>query len=196
MSNDLRGRTLAPSPWIVPMVLVIIAGVQVITARIGTLTPWKGGGFGMFASIDRPENRYLFVNGTTADGDDYRIVVRFGEFTHPQPLTSEFENRALSFPRAAHLRQLAEAVLRSHLVPSTADPRVIPTRLTQSIYQPLLGIHAGTTRTLEVLGPLRRPSSFHGIKVVHASVLAPRFDLRSHRVALQPIATASAQQIN
>ena len=39
---------------IVPALLCGIALGQLTVARFSTLTPWKGGGFGMFASVDRP----------------------------------------------------------------------------------------------------------------------------------------------
>ena len=35
-----------------PVLLVIVAVSQIVVARTADLTPWKGGGFGMFATLD------------------------------------------------------------------------------------------------------------------------------------------------
>jgi hypothetical protein len=187
-------RDVGPSLWIVPLILVTIACMQIGTARFGTLTPWKGGGFGMFASVDRPENRYLALIGTAADGAHYRIAVPFADFTHPEPLTTRFAAKTISLPHTEGLRRIADAVLRSHVVLSTAGSRVMSTRLSQSMYQPLLATHDGVTSMLEVLGPQRQRKSFSGLKEVRASVLAARFDPLTERVTLYLLATGSANQ--
>ena len=51
-----RDRILAS---LVPLVLVIVASWQVATALTDDLTPWKGGGFGMFATADHLDTRVL-----------------------------------------------------------------------------------------------------------------------------------------
>lgn len=48
-------------------VALLIATAQMLNAKLGTLTPWKGGGFGMFSSIDSPTNRALVIRGIEAD---------------------------------------------------------------------------------------------------------------------------------
>lgn len=51
-----RDRILA---LLVPAVLAIVAVHQITTAQTEDLTPWKGGGFGMFATADHPDTRAL-----------------------------------------------------------------------------------------------------------------------------------------
>ena len=51
-----RDRVLAS---LVPLVLVIVATWQIATALTDDLTPWKGGGFGMFATADHLDTRVL-----------------------------------------------------------------------------------------------------------------------------------------
>jgi hypothetical protein len=50
-----------------PALLVIVALVQITVAHTTELTPWKGGGFGMFSTVDDPDARWIrcfvVVNG-------------------------------------------------------------------------------------------------------------------------------------
>jgi len=57
-----RERALAAIP---PALLAVVACVQIGLARSSPLTPWKGGGFGMFATTDGASNRWtdLLVTG-------------------------------------------------------------------------------------------------------------------------------------
>ena len=83
-----------------PLVLVAVALVQIfLTSRTG-LTPWKGGGFGMFATTDATGFRYvrLFV-----DAPD-----RSEELEVP-PSLEDLAARAQALPSTAQLDQLARA---------------------------------------------------------------------------------------
>lgn len=53
----------------VPLVLTTVAVRQVVLARTAGLSPWHGGGFGMFASIDRDEWRQLETTLVACDGN-------------------------------------------------------------------------------------------------------------------------------
>lgn len=67
-----RDRLLAA---LVPLVLTVVALYQVTTALTEDLTPWKGGGFGMFATADHPETRVL---RTYFDSEVGRVPVHRG----------------------------------------------------------------------------------------------------------------------
>ena len=60
----MRERALAAIP---PLLLVVVACVQIGLARFTPLTPWKGGGFGMFATTDGASNRETDVLVTAAE---------------------------------------------------------------------------------------------------------------------------------
>jgi hypothetical protein len=60
----MRTRALAAVP---PALLAVVACVQVGLARLTPLTPWKGGGFGMFATIDGAANRRTEILVTGPD---------------------------------------------------------------------------------------------------------------------------------
>lgn len=65
MSRSSRSRLLA----LVPVTLLfLVAAVQLNLVVHHELDPWKGGGFGMFSTIDNPSTRVLRVVAVTADG--------------------------------------------------------------------------------------------------------------------------------
>jgi hypothetical protein len=51
----------------VPALLILVALIQIWFVYTNNLTPWKGGGFGMFASIDRMERRPVHITITASD---------------------------------------------------------------------------------------------------------------------------------
>lgn len=54
--------------WLVPGILGGIACAQILATQLGPLSPWKGGGFGMFSTVDGPGMRVLMAEGIDADG--------------------------------------------------------------------------------------------------------------------------------
>ena len=85
--------------------LVVVALHQVTATRYGDLTPWKGGGFGMFASTDSPGNRRLSIQALEPG------LRRELELPPGLGLAAE---RALAFPTRRRVEdlamQIAEAV--------------------------------------------------------------------------------------
>ena len=84
------------------VVLVAIALIQIALAQTTALTPWKGGGFGMFSTLDH--GAYRGVN-VVIDGPD-----RSEEFDIPGSL-EEIAARAAAWPSDRLLRQLAEGIV-------------------------------------------------------------------------------------
>jgi hypothetical protein len=81
--------------------LVTIAAAQMVLARTAALSPWKGGGFGMFASIDGEPFREVRVFVAAPD--------RSEEIALPASLADQAA-RVATFPHDRALRALAEAV--------------------------------------------------------------------------------------
>lgn len=83
--------------------LLIVAGFQIFLARTECLTPWKGGGFGMFSTTDG--NMFRTV----------RVFVSAPDRSEELLLNGDLEDlavRAQMFPSNHQLRKLAEAILR------------------------------------------------------------------------------------
>ena len=87
----------------VPAVLLtIVAATQIALTQVAMLSPWKGGGFGMFATLDGRPFRYarLFV----------RAPERSEELTVP-PSLEDLTASAEILPGNAQLDRLARAVI-------------------------------------------------------------------------------------
>lgn len=82
--------------------LVIVACTQVALARTAGLSPWKGGGFGMFSTTDDVGRRYvrIFV----------RAAERSEEITIP-PSLEDAARRAAVLPRDGEFARLARQVI-------------------------------------------------------------------------------------
>ncbi len=82
--------------------LAAVASAQVVAAHGAGLSPWKGGGFGMFASLDARPFRYV------------RIFVRAPERSEELAVTPSLEYAAAAAeisPTVAQLERLARAVV-------------------------------------------------------------------------------------
>ena len=86
---------------VAPGLLVLVAAGQLWLAHARALSPWCGGGFGMFATVDGWGARHLHV---WLRGDGWRREVAV-----PSELR-ELEERALALPDARRLRVLGRAL--------------------------------------------------------------------------------------
>lgn len=59
--------------WGSPLLLCAIACLQIFLAMTKSLSPWKGGGFGMFSTVDSPDSRFLRIY--LISGNDETAVV-------------------------------------------------------------------------------------------------------------------------
>lgn len=101
----------------VPLLLIVIAIRQIILVDRIDLTPWKGGGFGMFSSIDRPSNRVIEVVGITKEGNPIQIDLTFSD-----NVISEREQLLIkTVPRTKLLEQTARKILDSELHQTTIE---------------------------------------------------------------------------
>jgi hypothetical protein len=85
-----------------PAVLVGVALFQIHRVDVRDLTPWKGGGFGMFSTLDGRENRHLIIT-LLGDGGSTRVVADLPTSAGVQRLVA----RARAMPTAENLENLA-----------------------------------------------------------------------------------------
>jgi hypothetical protein len=98
---------------VAPGLLLALALAQIAGWAAYGLTPWKGGGFGMFATNDHGAFRRV------------RVIQRTPEGERPVPVPDELERlrrRAREAPREANLRRLGEAM--RELAPELGPLRV------------------------------------------------------------------------
>lgn len=87
--------------WLPAVLLCTIAVVQIVLVKTADLSPWKGGGFGMFSSLDGSAFRRarIFVQAPERD-----------EELEASPSQQVLAARAELFPSDFKLHALAEAV--------------------------------------------------------------------------------------
>jgi hypothetical protein len=85
-----------------PALLVVVAVCQIVLARTEALTPWKGGGFGMFSTLDHGASRGVDVVLEAPDRSEQQEV---------PPSLETLAARAANCPSDWLLRRLAEGVV-------------------------------------------------------------------------------------
>lgn len=119
---DTRLIVRSIQKWTVPLLLVVVGLRQLVLAHTGGLSAWHGGGFGMFASIDRDERRVLKVKGIDIQGNSVEI-----DLTSSIDLFSERDLILLrTFPSRALLQKAAQKVLDFDLYEDESGEISIP----------------------------------------------------------------------
>ena len=103
--------------WIAPGLLAAIACTQIALAHTADLSPWLGGGFGMFATIDSRGERHLAILAESPG------LLR--ELEVPEELEDRAE-RVRAMPTRARLEALAHeiAAVEVEHVPGLASIRL------------------------------------------------------------------------
>lgn len=96
--------------YFTPALLVGIACLQFVLATTQGLTPWKGGGFGMFSTVDTGQARFLRIY-LLEDGQEIAVAM---------PETSRYRRLSMQlrhFPRRQSLEQLTRALSAERWLP-------------------------------------------------------------------------------
>ncbi len=100
--------------WAVPLLLICVALRQIVLVYTVGLTPWKGGGFGMFSSVDKARSRLILVQGITSEGKPIKIDINSADYIFP---TSKLK-LLKTIPQTELLQELADKLLDSELRPT------------------------------------------------------------------------------
>jgi hypothetical protein len=84
------------------VVLVVVAAFQVSLTRAAALTPWKGGGFGMFSTNDHAGQRALRITVTASERSEEIAI---------SPSLQDAAGRAMMLPGDRQLTRLARLVV-------------------------------------------------------------------------------------
>ena len=84
------------------ILLWAVASTQMVLARTTALSPWKGGGFGMFASVDGSPFRWARLYVFAADRS---------EEIHVPPSLEDQAHRVVTWPHQQAMERLARAVI-------------------------------------------------------------------------------------
>jgi hypothetical protein len=102
----MSGRVAGVWRYLPSALLVATALCQIILASTVDLSPWLGGGFGMFSTTDDGVNRHLHVFTTRAGHAEEEREI-------PQTLT-DLAQRTLVLPSPVRLRVFAQALARAY----------------------------------------------------------------------------------
>lgn len=188
---------------LVPAILIAIASHQIYLAKMHDLTPWKGGGFGMFSTVDDPTARWVRCYAI-ADGRETAVTI-------PTDL-DRAAARVRAMPSREGLRRLAAEVGRRRFVNREYDKHVeAERRLAASLAQQadLRATCLPPVPACEAIlpAPLRiwdsderepRPSELAPVQSLRLELWRWRFDIAGHRMvawkalaAVAPVRTAA-----
>ncbi|MFE4106586.1 hypothetical protein [Almyronema epifaneia] len=129
VEKTARARLL--QRWAIPGLLVVVALRQIWLSHTVGLSAWHGGGFGMFASVDRDERRLIQVQAATCQGQMIQVDLR-----PPSTLLSEAELiHVMTVPKVALLEAVGQKVLAATLQPSDR-PNVYLAQAAQTVDYP------------------------------------------------------------
>ncbi len=105
-----RDRVLA---WTLPVVLIAVAVTQLGLAHTRDLTPWKGGGFGMFASVDLLSYRPIKAEFDTDLGP---IPVDVHDFRNASDRARKLYTNARGLPDERRLGHLVDLMSQAEWI--------------------------------------------------------------------------------
>ena len=72
----MKNTFLKTLGWL-PCILLLAGAINhFVLVQTGNLSPWLGGGFGMFASTDVAHSRLLVVTAVNENGDEYTVPLK------------------------------------------------------------------------------------------------------------------------
>jgi hypothetical protein len=98
----MTAATAAWRVWLPAVALVTVAACQIALTRYAGLTAWKGGGFGMFATVDGGSARAVRIVAER-DGRSEEVLIA--------PSLARDADRAAAFPVSFMLAAFAERVV-------------------------------------------------------------------------------------
>lgn len=103
-------------------ILVLVALLQIYLTHTANLSPWKGGGFGMFGAIDAPTMRVIQAEALDQDGHSIQLDVY-------SALDDRTLRRIRTLPRQSDLEQIAPQFVAQAIVPTTLERQAIYEKL-------------------------------------------------------------------
>lgn len=101
--------------FLAPALLVAVAGGHSYQVATKNLTPWEGGGFGMFSTVDKRQARFVRCYLVTPTDE---VLVRMPRHLHT------YVERLRALPTRERVEQLAGALARSTWVEAEDRPEL------------------------------------------------------------------------
>ncbi|WP_047547441.1 hypothetical protein [Psychroserpens sp. Hel_I_66] len=102
--------------YLICILLIIVALIQLYNSQFDSLTPWKGGGFGMFSTNKRAN---ITAVGYTKNGDSILINVIGSKYD--VPISRSFLTSTKNYPKRKKLEKLGGLIVNSYLTPKKLE---------------------------------------------------------------------------
>lgn len=103
-------------------ILVLVALLQIYLTHTAHLSPWKGGGFGMFGVTDAPTMRVIQAEALDQEGHAIQLDVY-------SALDDRTIRRIRTLPRQSDLEQIAPQFVAQAVVPTTLERQAVYEKL-------------------------------------------------------------------
>jgi len=162
--------------------------VQIFLTQTANLSPWKGGGFGMFAAIDAPGMRVIIAEGLDEKGQ----LIRLDIFS---TLDSSTTRRMLALARQKDLENIAPQLISQPIVPTTIHQQATYQKLENyhpeianqlQLYQDLSAISLPLYRLKTAYDPAL-PETIKTLKAVRLQWWKIKFNQREKRIFAEPL---------
>ncbi len=185
------------------MILVMVALLQMYLTHTANLSPWKGGGFGMFGAIDAPAMRVIHAEGLDQNGQLIQLDLY-------SALDDRTIRRIRTLPRQSDLEQIAPQLIAQAVVPTTIERQAVYEKLLLENPDFSAAQHVTSDRivgslpaqsTDPLIQPLYRlktiydpdvPDSIKTVKAVRLQWWRIRFDHTQHRLWAEPLSQSVA----
>jgi hypothetical protein len=179
----------------VPALLIVVASVQIYLAKTHELTPWKGGGFGMFSTVDDVQARwircYAITNGRETPADAPDQFVRPIARLRAMPCQERLQQLANDYGRMRFVNQSFDENTKAELKQS-ADPSSARDIQPAAAPAPTAADVAASLRVWEPDEREPKPSELAAVQSVRVELWRWRFDLPSRKMLAWKAAEASA----
>ena len=211
---NLKEARLRALVWGSPILLCAIACLQIYVAMTKSLSPWKGGGFGMFSTVDSPDARFLrmyLVNGNEETAvllpDHLKTLGRELQTIPSEALAADLARRLAQGTWTPY--RMTDPVRQYQNTQTTNDRETLGGLAGPSDATPNIGASADLVKTLpdgqvifpkllrmrEKTAPVIKDEEPVAFQRVRVEVWRYRFDLRSGQLQAAKFleATADAQ---
>ena len=108
--------------WLPALLLLAVVANHCYRVQAERLNPRAGGGFGMFAVVDRPSSRSFYAEGVDEAGNRRRIFIDFSGAGSLNEFSQRLDRRVRTMPEDDSLVRIAELLLAARY--RVEDPRV------------------------------------------------------------------------
>ena len=188
----------------VPILMALVAVIQIFLVENYSLSRWKGGGFGMFTSVDSPSSRFLRIYLISTDGEIPVLVPReLRRLSHQLRVmpTESSLNKLVNKLTEGNWQYLTMISASEHYMELLRDASSDYQNLADDIQHKFESRHARINfenlRMVKMLGKDELPSNDKMVTVLgsRVEVWKYKFDINGHELILKASRLALASSV-